>query len=488
MSYIRNLFHQSSYYFAGNVLVVLAGFISFPIWTRYFSKDDYGIFSIIITSISFLVVFSKLGLPHAALRFYSEFKEGKRELDPNCYYSTIFLSSLCISGLIILTIFSVTEFLILGYVSVNEKIIKLLPLIAIIVFLTSITSVLTEFVRAEERGKLYSIIQVAIRYGRLIITLLFVFGFVGGLYGFFWGYAVTEALNVAILLSLLIAQKKIRIKNFSSSFLKKSIKYGFPLIWFELSNMILSMGDRYLIQFYMGEKAVGVYSAGYNLSDMAQSVISMPLRLAVIPMYLGIWSRDGEDKTKDFLTRSFSYYFMFGIPIIFGMSWFGKEIITLVASSKFQEAHIIIPYIIFPMVVNGALPIYGAGLYIQKKSKVLMYLTFMAGAVNILLNIILIPLYGIMGAAYATLAAYFFLAIMIVVSSYRYLGFRVEISSILRYSVLSVIIMYILSMYSAESMDRMLVKIMIGTVLYFIAVLLTDRNLRMKSISIIKNR
>lgn len=477
--------YQYSYYFSGNILISIAGLISFPIWTRFFSKEEYGILAIINTTISFLVIFSKLGLPHAALRFYSDFKENKMDTDIESYYTTLISGSIIISASVAIIVLLMTE--IFFYRSFNEKIISLLPLSAIIIFIMSINSILTEFIRAEQRGIFYNIVQVVSRYGQLVISIIMVYVFQGNLYGFFLGTAISSCLVLAGLLSILVHERKIRIKNISLLFLKKSIEYSSPLILFELSNMLLSMGDRYLIQYYMGSEAVGIYSAGYNLSDMVQSTISSPLRLAVMPIYLSIWNREGDESARQFISNALNYYLMLGIPVILGMSWFGKEMIVLLATSKFLEAYNIMPYIILPLVINGAFTLFGAGLFIQKKTKLLMYLTLSSGLLNILLNIFLIPSFGILGAAYATLISYSVLAFLIAVSSYRYLKIKIQIAPILKYIILSIIVLSLLSKYPVNTNNQILAKFFLAAILYLIFIIFFDGELRNKVISLFKN-
>ena len=104
MSDIKTLIKQSSHYFGGQVLVLLAGFISFPILTRIFSVSEYGLLGLINITIFSILSISKLGIPNASVRFYSEFK-AKNDLPK--FHSTLFLSAL-LSGLVCAFIFYLT--------------------------------------------------------------------------------------------------------------------------------------------------------------------------------------------------------------------------------------------------------------------------------------------------------------------------------------------------------------------------------------------
>ena len=96
-NYLNKLFKQTSVYFSSGVIITFAGFLTFPIWTRIFSEVEYGQMSLATATLGLIIVFSKFGIQRAALRFYSEFKENKRDLDFTYYYTTSFLSVLFIS-------------------------------------------------------------------------------------------------------------------------------------------------------------------------------------------------------------------------------------------------------------------------------------------------------------------------------------------------------------------------------------------------------
>ncbi len=483
MSYFRELFKQSSYYFISNVLAMFAGFISFPIWTRVFSKSEYGIFSLVSITISLGVGISKFGLQHSALRYHSDFKEKIIDLDMSYYYTTLFVSSFLISAVFILFFLLIGKLWLNSYI--NQTLIYLLPLIALLIFLSGINSLLTMFIRADNRGGLYSIFTIAERYGFLLFAIIIVFFFMKNLYGLFLGYLVSEVLIFLALLSIFI--KKMKITRISLTFLKEALKYGFPLIWMELSNMILNFGDRYLIQLYMGSEAVGVYSVAYNLSGMAESFLTSPLRLAIIPLYIHIWNKNGEKETKMFLNNTLNYYFMLGLPIAIGLSWFGKEIIILLATSKFQESATVIPYIIFSQILYGSNIIFAAGLRIYKRTTILMYLSLVSCLVNIFLNVILIPKFGILGAAYATLIAYMFLTSLIIKSSYNYLKIKLDINKILKYAFISILTMFLLSLFMVGSIKGLMMKIIVGVLVYFLFIFLLDKEIRDKAFLMLKS-
>lgn len=479
MNYIPKFFKQSSYYFISNSLVVFAGFISFPVLTRILSLEEYGMFSLITITIAFGISFSKFGLQHAALRFHTEFKEKVINLEMSYYYTTLFISSFVLSGGVLVLVLFLTNILFKN--SIDKSLLEILPLVGFLIILGSVSSILTIFLRADNRGGLYSIFTTLRKYGQFIIALVVFFVFIDDIYGIFLGYAIADLIILILLISFFL--KKLKLKHISLPFLKDAISYGFPLIWMEVANMILSLGDRYMIKYFLGSEPVGVYSAGYNICNLSQSFLQFPLRLAVIPIYLEIWNRDGENETKTFLKSTLNYYFMLAIPMVIGLSWFGKEIITLIATSKFEDAAAIIPFIIAPLVLHGAFVVYGAGLFIQKKTKTLMTLTAIAAIINLSLNYYLIPHFGISGAAYATLISYVVLVVLIIKKSFKYLRVNIQINGIMKFIFLSILTVFLVSQITTDTIVGMLFKSLFGVILYLLGIFCLEKDIREKVVA-----
>ncbi len=268
MSSVKRLFAESSSYFVGNLFVILAGFISFPIMTRIFSPKDYGVFSLAIISISLGVSLAKCGLQHSALRFYSEFNENNHSLDRMSSYYITPIFGVAVVNLMLIGINAVILATLRRHL--DGLLLKLIPLIAIIIFIKSLNNLIEVFLRAERRGVFFNVITVLNKYGSLFLSLFIVFFIEHSLSGFFTGMAISEG---AILFILLFSYRdKLDIKKISFPFLKESLSFGFPLIWMELANLLLSFGDRYLIEYYMGSSAVGVYPPrAYMTSSPAAS-------------------------------------------------------------------------------------------------------------------------------------------------------------------------------------------------------------------------
>ena len=486
MAGFRALITQSPYYLLSNTIIAIIGFISFPVWTRVLSREEYGIFNIIVATIFFLSAISKFGLQHSVVRFYSDVKQEKTGHGISHLYSTLILSG-SIFGLVISLVLVIGSFLI-PQDFLSDNILGLLRLSLILVFVGSLKHIIMNFYRAEQKAKVYSFLAILGRIGRFSFSLIFVLIFMWGLYGLFLGRIVFEATVLLILILIVVSQRKLVLEDFSLNLLSRSIKYGFPLIGFELTNYFLALGDRYVIQYFLKAEAVGIYSAGYNLSQHISDFFSSPLRLAVIPIYLSMWNRYGNTKTRDFLEKLMNYYLMIGIPLIFGLYCLRGEIITLLASEKYIQSKDIIAFVFPAMIVYNAYFIYGAGLYIQKKTLFLLYSSALTCILNLALNIILVPRLGIMGSAVATLISYMSLALLIAIKSYSSLRITVNLNKVFFYFALSLCMSLIIISISGASLEATIFKIATGALFYLATLAFFDQEIKSLIVSSFKRQ
>jgi len=436
MAQIGRLAKRSSLYFISNLLVVLAGAISLPLWTRLFTQEQYGLFALFNVTIGFMVVFSKFGMQHAALRFYSDVHNEKSPTDPKTYFSTTVIGATCLS-LIVTALVAVCAFLFF-HGSRNQSFLVLLIPAGAVVIVRATTNVLMNILRAEQHALLHSILHAARRYGRLVaaVTMVLLLGIeVRNLY---LGWLISGGLLAALLTARLMRLRRLSFAAFSPSFFRQALVYSFPMIWLELSNSVLTLGDRYVLQYFMGPSAVGTYSVGYNAGSLAQSLLARPLRMAIVPMYLALWAKQGAGATTDFLGKALGYYSMLGIPLALTLCWYRVDIVTLLASSRYVESAEVLPFVIVGLILHGGYGVFAAGLYIHKKTKILMSSTLVAATVNIALNIVLIPRYGLLGAALSTLIAYALLAVTIYVRANRLVKVPIDLFLIAKLTGLAV--------------------------------------------------
>ena len=396
--------HFSRYSLA-SLLVTLASIVSFPFLTRIFPVADYGMMSLIGVLVTAAAAVGKLGLQQAALRFYSEVRAGQSAWTLPQYEATVYMglagfgtatALLWMGGLSVLpdSLFSSPE---------NHH---LLYLVAPLALLQCLSSAVVNQLRARELSgvlSLYSVLQRYLGLALMLVTLLYVST---TLWGFYGAQIVSETLCLVVLAGWFFRREPWSVRDFSAPFLKTLLRFSLPLVAMELSSVMLSLGDRVLIQRMLGSAWLGVYSAPYNLCDYIGAVLVTAFTGAVTPMVLRLWADEGEAVTQHFLQRVFHLYLLFAIPMVAGVSAVAEPLLLLVASEKYRAGAAIIPWVIGGVALQGLFPVASAGLQIQKRSGRILLAILSAAGLNVLLNLLLIPSLGIEGAAIATLLAY----------------------------------------------------------------------------------
>lgn len=410
MSLFGRLLVHTSNYSIGSLLVTLAGFISFPIFTRIFSVEEYGLMSLISSTLVLMTVLGKLGMQHSIIRFYAEVKAGSRECTEEQFFSTVAFG-MAGSGLLVAVLWAVISQLIPAQWWSNPSVRGLMLLTAVLVIVRTLDSAFVNLLKAQQRSGWFSVYSVVRRYSVLFAVIITVLYLVPGLNGFYWGTVVAEIIATGVLGGLLLHHHGISHHKFSLPLLKAMMVFGLPMIAYEFAGVVLSLGDRYVIQSLIGAEPLGSYSAAYNMCEYAQSILVMSFGQAVGPMYMRLWEEKGVAATRAFIERALHFYILGATALVALVSLVGGDVLTTLASQRYGAGAAVIPWVIAGMAIDGCLPILGAGIFIKKQTKALMLLVVASAALNMALNYALVPKMGIVGAGIATLVSYLLLSI-----------------------------------------------------------------------------
>jgi O-antigen/teichoic acid export membrane protein len=483
---LRRLFVHFSVYSLGNLLVAMASLVSFPIFTRVFSTADYGVLSLVSTTLLLLTGVGKAGSQHSIVRFYSEVKAGKRPFDTKTYYSTV-ITGMLLTGATTTVVWAVVSQFIPQSVLFEPRLHLLFlitaPLILVRVFETALSNIL----RAQERSTTLMLFAVGKKYGSIALIIATVLLWLRSPTGFFLATLVSEAVGVAIYAYAVWGTLGATPRLFRRPFFEEMLAFGLPMLGYEIAGIVLSLGDRYVIEALMGSSAVGVYSATYNLCDYVQSTLIVSVASAIQPIYNRLWEEEGRPATEAFLSRSLHYYVILTAPIIAGLSAVGPELLPLLASAKYKEGSAIIPWVMAGMVMDGATVIFTAGLYIHKRTRVVWGLISLCAVVNILVNIALIPSLGLTGAALATLLAYGLLLLLGSFASRSHLRIPIPYASLAKGGTAAgLMYLAVRSLHLRPGFLALGAQIAFGVVVYGVLIVLIDKKSRDGALAVLR--
>ena len=266
-----------------------------------------------------------------------------------------------------------------------------------------------------EQAKKFFFLTTGVFLLNLVLSLWFVVGLKAGAEGKLRAQLIANFLFVPLLLFLL--NKKVKFK-FNFAMLKNGLAYSTPMIPALLSAWVLNLSDRIFIERYFTLKDVGIYSLGYQLAGVV-SLLAGGIHKAYTPHFFKVANSKNQEKAKKMLYKSNTAYITFIIFSVFSISFFSKEIVTLMMDVKFIEAYKIIPIIALSDLFGQTSGILNLYIYQAKKTKAMMCLVMGSASLNIFLNWILVPRFGAFGAAYATVVSFAFLAVIKYVYSKR---------------------------------------------------------------------
>jgi O-antigen/teichoic acid export membrane protein len=216
---------------------------------------------------------------------------------------------------------------------------------------------------------------------------------------------------------------------------------------------------------------VGIYSAAYSIGNLIQFFVN-PLQVILFPELSKLFDENKTEEIVIYMSYSLRYFLFVSIPAVFGLLALAKPLLGIFTTEDFISGWMVIPIVAFSGLLAGTVQIFANTLLILKKTKIQTYIDFAAAVLNVLLNFILIPSIGIIGAALSTLLAYFFMAILCIHLSLKYFEHDFYYPDVVK-SILSSIAMYVLiSHFEISSILGLLEAAVMGVLVYLLMMFL----------------
>ncbi len=392
---LKTLLNHIFIYSAGAVFYQLINLTATKTYTNVFTVEEFGRISYILTFTALAsTALSGIQISSALGRFYTD----KKFFD---HKKTIFSTSF-----FLLVIFSALTFSASGLISypfrtmLFPKISSTLAIMLVFVycFVSTQEKFLTLFFKWDLKPNIYIIFYNLSPLFSLFLVVILSSVMKNSLNGFMSGIT---AGSVIIGLMLLFLLRKNLSPNFDSAWARKVALFSLPLIPYTSTLLVLTFADRFLIRFFIGYEAVAVYSIGAKISAVI-SAVSAGFRNAWGPYFYTTYS--DANSGKDF-AKVFDLFNFFAVGTMLIITLFSRQFIILISSGKYLSAVPIVPFLVVSNIVFN-LQYFLLGIYIKNRTIILTYSALAGIAVNILLDIFLIPRFNILGAAFATMVSF----------------------------------------------------------------------------------
>jgi len=446
-----------------NLLVSLSGIILLPILTKTLLIEEYGIWVQIIVTITLISPIVGLGLPYTMVRFLAA-KKDKTKIQEGFYSIAVFIFFTSLAASVLLFIFS--EPFAAAFLGGRAD---LLRVISVIIPIECLNNLFLNYFRTFQRIKKYSFFNILYTYGMVVLvaySLLSGYGIFGALISFL----IARLFVFMLMCSLIISEIGVKIPNFSH--LKEYLNFGLPTVPGTFSSWIVGSSDRYIIGYFLGVAFVGYYSPGYMLGAFV-SMYMAPIGFLLPAVLSKLYDEGKEEEVKKYLEYTLKYFLMFAIPSVLGLSLLSKQLlITLSTSEIASYGYPITPFVAVSALFLGAGAIISHILILVKKTKISGSIWVLAAVINLGLNFVFIPYFGILGAAITTLIAYVLAFIFTTYYSFKYLKFNIDFRFILKSIFASIVMSLVIIKWNPIGTLNVLIVIGVCAVVYAAILLL----------------
>lgn len=448
---------------AAHGLVALTGLLLLPLFTKFLGAHDYGIWAQVMVTIGLVLPLVTLGLPAAMLRFLPA-KTDKGEIQEGFY--SVFCLTFLVTLLFSLAIILSADFIADTFFEGATEIVRIVGLI-ILVMVPNV--ICLSLFRALRQMKKFSIFMIAEAYAQVaLIAYLILNGY--GLLGIVYGVLAIRVIIFFILLFLVKRQIGIGRPHFFR--IREYLSFGLPTIPGAVSYWIVASSDRYIIAYFLGATSVGIYSAGYGLGSIL-FMVAVALGLVLFPTLSKLYDEGRMDEVKIYMSYSLKYFLAIAIPFVFGAAMLSEPILRVFSTPEIaSEGKLIVPLVALAILFSGIMVVMAQSLALVKKTRILGATWIVAGVVNLLLNILLIPHIGILAAAITTLIAYSLALGIVTYYSVKELKFHIEWSFILKSLVASAIMSLFIWMLGPVGTLAVIATVAVGVIIYVVILLL----------------
>ncbi len=401
---LKQLSKDTAIYGISTIFGRFLSFMLVPFYTNVFIPSDYGIIANVYIFVAIFNVVYLYGMDSAYMK-YSTLSESSDKKDN---FSTPFLAVSIISLLLSLLVIFFRDS-ISSALEVPPEYSYLMYYVSGILFFDAVSSLPFIKLRLERRPKKFAFFKVLNIVLMVILNLFLILKIRIGIDAVFISNLAASIFSFVLLVPTLLQGLKFSINK---NLFDKMLKFGLPYLPAGLASMIIHGLDRPILTHLTNLETNGIYQANHKLGIIMMLYINM-FQYAWQPFFL---QNAKEKNAKEIFSKVLTYFSIGGTVILVFFSLFADNIVKFSIAgysfigSDYWSGLYIVPVILLAYLFNGLYFVFSAGIYIEGKSIYVPLITGLGAVVNIAANFLLIPVFGIMGAAIALFFSYLVLS------------------------------------------------------------------------------
>lgn len=403
MNKYNKLLGNSVVFAIGNLGSKIINFLMVPLYTYALNKREYGSVDLITTTLSMLLPIVSLCVYEAVFRFVMDKSEDKEK---------VFSSSFIVNLIVIICMLPVT--LMIRY---ENKYIILFILI-----MQVYQALFAQYTRATGKLRVFAFNGILTSLITAILNVILMLMFDLGILGYLVSILIAIIVSNIYLAVRLKLWQDFSIKLVSTSLIKRMLIYSLPLIPNAFSWWLTSTADRYLLLYFVGLSANGIFAVANkipSLLSIVNSIFFQSWQISAVEEY-------ENNEKSEFFSEIFEYYIQIFIIFTTLMIIFIKPFLTIIVSSDFYSAWEVVPALLIASMYSSFSGFIGTSYLAAKKTTGIFLTTFVGSVINIAIAFILIPKFGLNGAGISSAISFFVIWVYRMVDTKKFIDIRIN--------------------------------------------------------------
>jgi O-antigen/teichoic acid export membrane protein len=415
---ILRLGKETAIYGLSTVVGRLLNFIIVPFYANVLLPAENGVISNIYAYLAFAYVIFCYGMEPAYMRFVSSLELGDKKQN----FSVPFLSLSATSILFALAI-HFNSIALASLLGIDPSQHSFIQYAGWILCFDALTVIPFASLRMEQKAKRFAALKIFNITANLILNIGLILGLGMHAEGVFLANLLASGLTFLAMTGMVLRRLTFKLPT---GLYKEILKFGLPYIPAGLAGIAMQVIDRPIVKALTNDATLGIYQLNYRLGIFMMLIVGM-FDYAWRPFFL---THANDADAKPLFAKVFTYFIIGAISIFLSVSLFIEDIVRMKFFGKqffppvYWQGVEIVPWVLLAYVFTGAYVVFVVGVYLEKKTKYLPFVTGAGALFNVGANLFLIPKIGILGAALSTLLSYIVMAVGMYFASQRF--YRVE--------------------------------------------------------------
>lgn len=384
----KNLISNSVVFTIANLGSKVISFVMVPLYTYVLSTKEYGVVDLLTTISSLTIPLVFMCMSDAVLRYSMDKRYDCRQV------ITSALSIFSVGGIVSIIVMGIIKGI---YPQTSEYIV----VFYLLFITTALMQILNQFLRATEHIKAYAVNGVIYTLAFASLNVLFLVVLHRGIKGYLYSMVITNVICIVIACIISRIWKYIN-RTPTLQIMGILLRYSLPLVPNALMWWIMDASDKFVITYFLGVGANGLYAVAKKLPtliDTVHSIFNQAWLMSAI-------QENENPNSTEFTTQTYKIYSFFLMGAVLVIMIIARPFVVYILNKEYIKTWLYIPWLLISVAFSSMSGFLSSKLIANEQTALILKTTVVGAAVNLVMNFILIPIVGINGAGIATMISF----------------------------------------------------------------------------------